>query len=304
MGLVMNIQRFSLHDGPGVRTTAFLMGCNLRCRWCHNPESWMMTRRMMFYANKCIGCGRCALLCDRGAHIFAENGHGMNPSRCIGCDRLEECAGCCPAEAMTVCGKEYTPESLVRQLVNDRIFYEEDGGVTFSGGEALEQDEFLCRCLKLCKEKGLHTCVDTAANVDREKILRAAEYTDLFLVDLKAMDPALHEKLCGIDNRRTLENIRLLGEMGKPMWIRIPLVRGENATESELRAMAQFLRGIASVKKVDIFPVLNHAQDKYRALGMQCELFNEDGDDRELVETAIRILEKESDGVLNLNRMM
>lgn len=210
----------------------------------------------------------------------------------------------CPAEAMVVCGKEYRSEELVRQLARDRVFYGEDGGVTFSGGEALMQDEFLYHCLKLCNEQGLHTCVDTAANVDRERILRVAAYTDLFLVDLKAMDPALHEKLCGVDNRRTLENIRLLGELGKPMWIRIPLVRGENAKESELRAMAQFLRGIASVKRVDVFPVLNHAQDKYRALGMQCEMFNEDGDNRDLVEMAITILEKESDGTLDLNRLM
>lgn len=304
MGLVMNIQRFSLHDGPGIRTTAFLMGCNLRCRWCHNPESWLMTRRMMFYANKCIGCGRCALLCEHGAHTFGENGHTMKPSHCIECDRLEECAGCCPAEAMAICGKEYTPETLVALLARDRVFYGEDGGVTFSGGEALEQDEFLYQCLRICKEQNLHTCVDTAANVDREKMLRVAEYTDLFLVDLKAMDPTLHEKLCGADNRRTLDNIRLLGEMGKPMWIRIPLVREENTKESELRAMAQFLHSIACVEKVDVFPVLNHAQDKYRALGMQCELFNADGDDRVLVEKAIDILATESDGILNLNRMM
>lgn len=304
MGLVMNIQRFSLHDGPGVRTTAFLMGCNLRCRWCHNPESWLMMRRMMFYQNKCRNCGRCASLCGRGAHAFPETGHRMNPSRCIGCDHLEACMQSCPAEAMVVCGKEYRSEELVRQLARDRVFYGEDGGVTFSGGEPLMQDEFLYHCLRLCNEQGLHTCVDTAANVDRERILRVAAYTDLFLVDLKAMDPALHEKLCGVDNRRTLENIRLLGELGKPMWIRIPLVGGENAKESELRAMAQFLRGIASVKRVDVFPVLNHAQDKYRALGMHCEMFNEDGDNRDLVEMAIAILEKESDGTLDLNRLM
>ena len=304
MGLVMNIQRFSLHDGPGVRTTAFLMGCNLRCRWCHNPESWLMKRRMMFYPNKCIGCGRCLSLCARGAHVFSESGHGMDPSRCIGCGGLDACVQASPAEAMTVCGKEYTPEELVRQLAKDRIFYEEDGGVTFSGGEVLGQDTFLRECLRLCKAQGLHTCVDTAACVDSEKLLRVAEYTDLFLVDLKAMDPALHEKLCGVENSRTIENIRLLGEMGKPMWIRIPLVRGENATESELRAMAQFLRGVPTVERVDVFPVLNHAQDKYRALGIQGELFNEEGDNQELIETSIRILEKESDGVLNLNRLM
>lgn len=303
-GLVMSIQRFSLHDGPGVRTTAFLMGCNLRCRWCHNPESFLMKRRMMFYQNRCVGCGRCVTLCNRSAHVFAEDGHHMDPSRCIGCNRLEACAQICPAEAMVMCGKEYTPEELVRLLAKDRVFYAEDGGVTFSGGEALLQDEFLSECLRRCKAQGLHTCVDTAANVEPDKILRVAQYTDLFLVDLKAMDPLLHKKLCGVENRKTIENIRLLGEMGKLMWIRIPLVRGENAKESELRAMARFLRGVPTVERVDVFPVLNHAQDKYRALGMKSESFNEGGDDQTLIETAIRILEKESDGGLKLNRLM
>ncbi|MFQ9448249.1 MAG: glycyl-radical enzyme activating protein [Christensenellales bacterium] len=148
MGLVMSVQRFSLHDGPGVRTTAFLMGCNLRCRWCHNPESFLMKRRMMFYQNRCVGCGRCVTLCNRSAHVFAEDGHHMDPSRCIGCNRLEACAQICPAEAMVMCGKEYTPEELVRLLAKDRVFYAEDGGVTFSGGEALLQDEFLGECLQ------------------------------------------------------------------------------------------------------------------------------------------------------------
>ena len=123
MGLVMSVQRFSLHDGPGVRTTAFLMGCNLRCRWCHNPESFLMKRRMMFYQNRCVGCGRCVTLCNRSAHVFAEDGHHMDPSRCIGCNRLEACAQICPAEAMVMCGKEYTPEELdkIEKSINNPI---------------------------------------------------------------------------------------------------------------------------------------------------------------------------------------
>ena len=304
MGLVMNVQRFSLHDGPGVRTTAFLMGCNLRCRWCHNPESWTMTQRMMFYSSRCRGCGRCTRLCERGAHVLDTGGHRMDVSRCEGCERLEICASACPAEAMSVCGKEYTPEELTALLCRDRIFYGRDGGVTFSGGEALMQDQFVRQCLILCKEQGLHTCVDTAANVSREKLLSVAEYCDLFLIDLKAFDPALHRKLCGAGNEEVIANIRLLGEMGKPMWIRIPLVFGENARESELRAMADFLRGIASVERVDLFPVLNHAQDKYRALGIESEVFNEDVDHQALVTQAMEWMREQSQGTLHLNRLM
>lgn len=170
MGLVMDVQRFSLHDGPGIRTTAFLMGCNLRCRWCHNPESWLMTQRMLFYGNRCRQCGNCVPLCPKGAHCFDAQGHHINLQLCIGCEKLEQCASCCPVEAMMVCGREYTPEELVSLLARDRIFYGEDGGVTFSGGEAMLQEEFLLHCLMLCKAQGLHICVDTAANVSQDSI--------------------------------------------------------------------------------------------------------------------------------------
>lgn len=304
MGLVMNVQRFSLYDGPGIRTTAFLMGCNLRCRWCHNPESWLMARRMMFYQNKCSVCRRCARLCNRGAHVFVDAEHLMNLSRCIECELLDVCVNSCPAGALTVCGKEYTPEELTKLLARDRVFYGHDGGVTFSGGEPLLQDGFLYQCLMLCKEQGLRTCVDTAANVPKEKILRIVEFTDLFLVDLKAMDQQLHRKLCGVGNEDTLANIHMLGKLGKSMWIRIPLVYGENTSECELRSMAKFMCRIPTIERVDLFPVLNHAQDKYRALGLHDEVFNETVNHKELVEMSVRILKKESNRKLNLNQLM
>lgn len=304
MGLVMDVQRFSLHDGPGIRTTAFLMGCNLRCRWCHNPESWVMARRMMFYQSRCRRCGKCAELCTNGAHEFDAQGHHMEVSRCMGCDRLDLCMACCPAEAMVVCGKEYAPEELVDLLARDRLFYGEDGGVTFSGGEAMLQDSFLQQCLMLCRERGLHTCVDTAANVPAERMLRIAELCDLFLIDLKAVKRERHQRLCGTDHAQILENIRLLGKMEKPMWIRIPLIHGENAQEEELHAMADFLMGIPSVERVDLFPVMNHAQDKYRALGLEAEQFNQGTDGSQLTDRAMTILRERSHGMLRLNRLL
>ena len=304
MGLVMNVQRFSLHDGPGIRTTAFLMGCNLRCRWCHNPESLKMARRMMFYANRCIGCGRCLPACCKGAHTFSDAGHSIDLSRCLNCERLDDCAKQCPAEAMVVCGTEYAPAALVECLMRDRAFFGSDGGVTFSGGEALLQIDFLCQCLELCRARGVSTCVDTAANVPTSSILRAAQFCDLFLVDLKAIDPSLHRRLCGIGNENTLSNIRALGRIGAPMWIRIPLVARENAVEAELQRMADFLKRIPSIQRVDLFPVINHAQDKYRALGLQAETFNDGIDVDAMVEGAMEIMHRRSDGTLKLNRLM
>ena len=304
MGLVMDVQRFSLHDGPGIRTTAFLMGCNLRCRWCHNPESWHMERRMLFYKNRCRQCGKCVPLCPKGAHRFDAQGHHINLPLCMGCEKLEQCASCCPGEAMMVCGREYTPEELVSLLVRDRIFYGEDGGVTFSGGEAMLQEEFLLQCLTLCKAQGLHTCVDTAANVSRDSIQRIAAFCDLFLIDLKAMDEDRHQRLCGTGNRQILKNIRRLGEMRKPIWIRIPLVQGENAQPGELSSMMDFLMEIPTVQRVDLFPVMNHAQDKYRALNLEEERFNEGTDVHRLVENARLILQQRSGGRLNVHSLL
>jgi len=298
MGLVMDVQRFSLHDGPGIRTTAFLMGCNLRCRWCHNPESWLMGQRMMFYENRCIQCGRCVPMCPKGAHHFSAQGHRMELSLCMSCEKLEQCASCCPGEAMMVCGHEYSPEELVGLMARDRIFYGEDGGVTFSGGEAMLQEEFLLQCLMLCKEQGLHTCVDTAANVPQTSFQRIAAFCDLFLIDLKAMDEERHQRLCGTGNRQILQNIRLLGEQRKSIWIRIPLVQGENARPEELYAMADFLLEIPTVQQVDLFPVLNHAQDKYRALNLKAESFNLGVDGSKLVQTAKNMLQERIGGRL------
>lgn len=228
----------------------------------------------------------------------------MELSLCMDCNMLERCMESCPAEAMIVCGREYTPETLVDLLERDRLFYGEDGGVTFSGGEAMLQEDFLQQCLSLCKAKGLHTCVDTAANVPQESLLRIAEFCDLFLIDLKAMDAARHQRLCGTKNGRILKNIRLLGKQEKPMWIRIPLIHGENTLEEELYAMADFLSAIPSVQQVDLFPVMNHAQDKYRALDFKDERFNEEADGHHLVESARLKLQQRSGGILNVKSLL
>jgi pyruvate formate lyase activating enzyme len=180
----------------------------------------------------------------------------------------------------------------------------EKTGVTFSGGEAMLQAEFLQQCLTLCKAQGLHTCVDTAANVPQETLLRIAEHCDLFLIDLKAMNEMRHQRLCGTGNMQILENIRQLGKLRKPMWIRIPLVHGENTLEEELHDMADFLSDIPSVQQVDLFPVMNHAQDKYQALNLKDERFNQETDGRALVESAQQTLQMRSGGRLNVRRLL
>lgn len=303
MGLVMNIQRFSLHDGPGIRTTAFLMGCSLRCRWCHNPESLQPRPVMMFYAGRCQRCGRCLDVCRRGAHSLAEGGHAVDLRLCADCPDQRQCAGACLSDALVLCGREYEPEELTALLARDRVFYGDTGGVTFSGGEALLQADFLRECLTLCKAKGLHTCVDTAANVPWDAVRAVAPLTDLFLVDLKAFHAPLHKRLTRSDNRLILDNIRRMDGMGYDMWIRLPLADGLNATPEELTAIADFLSGLRCVRRVDVFPVLNHAQDKYRALGLTAERFNEGVDGHELALRAIRTMQSVC-GDLPLHDMM
>ena len=166
------------------------------------------------------------------------------------------------------------------------------------------QEEFLLQCLMLCKAQGLHICVDTAANVSQDSIRRIAAFCDLFLIDLKAMDEARHQRLCGTDNRQILKNIRLLGEMGKPIWIRIPLVQSENTQPEELHSMVDFLMEIPTVQQVDLFPVMNHAQDKYRALNLENERFNEGTDGHLLVENARLTLQQRSDRRLNVRSLL
>lgn len=303
-GLVMHIQRFSLQDGPGIRTSVFLQGCNLRCRWCHNPESWQAVPHMLFYEGRCARCGACAPLCGRGAHTLDADGHRLDVRLCAGCPGQAHCAAACPAQAMVRCGTWYTPEALLAEIERDRVFYGSDGGVTFSGGEALLQSAFLIEALRACRAAGLHTCVDTAAHVPAEVVRAVAPHSDLFLVDLKAMDAALHHALTGVRNTDILENIALLHALGKPMRIRMPLIHGTNDTPEALGAAARFLARLDTIEQIDLFPVLNHAGDKYRAMGREAERFNEDAGYDAMVARAMETMRASAPTLPPLTNLM
>lgn len=256
---IFDIQRNSYVDGPGIRTTVFFKGCNLRCAWCHNPESQSSKPQKMFYKNKCTGCGKCKEKC---------------PNALETCDLCGKCTLYCPHDAREICGKEYTVDEVLREVLKDKTFYENTGGgVTFSGGECMLQIDFLTEILKACKESGIHTAVDTAGHVPYESYERILPYTDLFLYDVKCFDSEKHKQYTGVGNELILENLKRLLTIGKSMWVRIPIIPPVNDTVEEMQRIKEFLGYYGTTEKIELLPYHAMGEHKYAALGMAVQKF-------------------------------
>jgi pyruvate formate lyase activating enzyme len=260
VGRIFNIQRCSVHDGPGIRTTVFLKGCPLSCSWCHNPEGIDEAPVLMISAGRCLSCGGCSDVCpveDGGA---APAGELWDRSACTTCGL---CVEACPTDARELAGREWLVDELADELEKDRVFFDmSGGGVTFSGGEPLAQSEFLIDCLRECRRRGLHTTIDTCGLAPRHTLLEVAERTDLVLYDLKHMDPLRHRDETGVDNRLILENLRTLSESDVELWIRVPLIPGFNDGEANIKATGAFLEGLARSHPVFILPYHGFAAGK------------------------------------------
>lgn len=264
-GRVFNIQRFSLHDGPGIRTTVFLMGCNLNCRWCHNPEGKHYDIRLQYDSKKCIGCGACVNACPQGVHTVTAEGHSVAFDKCEGCGK---CIEVCPAGALSFSGREYTPEELAKLICRDRSFYKDIGGVTFSGGEPLLQADFVAETARICREQGVPSVtVDTAGLLPRAAFEKVLPFVDHFLFDVKAASEEVHKAGTDVSNRLILENLRWLDQQGKNIYIRVPVIPDINDDPEEIRQIGDIVHQLKSVKELRLLPYHTFGREKYATLG-------------------------------------
>lgn len=267
MGMVFDIKKYALHDGPGIRTTVFFKGCPLNCAWCHNPEGLGSTPEVVYGVDRCLGCGACVEACDSGALSLTPAGVICDAKRCLACGR---CAEVCPAQARELAGRRLGVSQVVAAVLKDQLFYDESGGgVTFSGGEPLHQPDFLLALLEACGSHEIHRCVDTSGQAPWDTISRIAPNTDLFLYDLKHMDGEAHRRATGVDNTRILDNLKRLDRLGAAITVRMPLIPGFNDDVSAVGRTGGFIAALTGVDALHLLPYHSFQEGKYTKIGRE-----------------------------------
>lgn len=264
-GMITDIQRFSLKDGPGIRTTVFLKGCNMRCTWCHNPETIPAKNVLLFYPKHCVGCGACFAVCPRGAHVIRNEQHEIDRSICTGCAK---CASECFTGALRMAAKRKSVEDVMREVRQDRLYYQESGGgVTISGGEVLCQPDFTAALIEACRAEGIPAAVESNVSFDFERIRATFHGAALIMCDLKLADDDAHRAYTGVSNRKIIENLLQLHTLNIPVILRTPIIPSSTDSDKNVAKIAQIA---AQMKTLQYYELLNFnplGTPKYDALG-------------------------------------
>ena len=266
IGTIFNIQRFSVNDGPGIRTTVFIKGCNLKCQWCHNPESISPKQEIQYFPQKCVMCGKCLDVCPEGAHYRDNTGEKVfERERCRMCGL---CIQHCLYDALVFVAKYMEADEVVDVVMKDADYYQNSGGgLTISGGEPLLQKEFVKTIFEKTKAQGIHNALDTAANIRWTALEYVLPWVDLVLLDLKVMDSGIHKRYTGVSNERILQNAQQLAQQPVDLIVRIPLISEVNTTEDNMTKTAKFLQDFRRLQYVELLPYHDMGVDKYSSLG-------------------------------------
>lgn len=289
-GIIFNIQKYAIHDGPGIRTTVFLKGCPLRCQWCHNPEGQSPEPELALWPSRCLKeCHKCISACDRLALSKNYSLLSLDKAKCNLCGK---CAEVCPSRAIEIVGHHMGVENVMQEVEKDQIFYDESrGGVTFSGGEPLMQPEFLRALLEESKKRRIHTAVDTCGFVEPDVMDMISDKVDLFLYDLKVMDDERHRQYTGGSNKIVLENLRKLDEEEKEVIVRIPIIPGVNAGEKDIEEILEFLLSLKNNHRLSLLPYHDLGKEKYKRFILPYKIRNIRPPTNKLIEKINKRLE-------------
>lgn len=293
-GNVFNIQKFSIHDGPGIRTTVFLKGCPLACKWCHNPESLSREKQILINHDKCIRCGTCIKICPTNALYIKED--KLNLNKCL-CNYCGDCEIVCIQEAIEVVGKEMTDDEVIAEVEKDKVFYDvTGGGVTFSGGEPFYQPKFLAALVRKAKEKSLHVTIDTSGMTLWENIENVLDYVDLYLYDLKMIDSEKHKKYIGSNNKIILENLKRLDkELDKregSINLRLIMLKGINDSEEDINLILDFISDLNNISQINLLEYHTMGREKYSRLNLEYEMSGDEKPDDYRLKSIKKIFEK------------